>query len=270
MVDHQSDRTSIKVNASGIIFNPWYHLPPQVFATSGPRTPIRIIAPKTQLDLCNHGIRLYGQDDEIVFEFTDSSQLARYKVHPISYFLTYMSFIDWNIIGSPSSGLVESDYAEAGSMTFRVLKSNGEHRVIVTQDQLVEFLNIVNPTLYNAIAYYLIGCQSHRYFLVEYFKAAETIENELGGEAKLISTLKPYGVTSTKYKRFKRLCNAHPVDISRHAPQKGVPFYAMDIRNLLGEPESRKLFESATCSCREVIDAYNLYIKGKHKGGYQK
>jgi hypothetical protein len=219
--------------------------------------------PKTQLDLGNHEIRLYGQDDEIVFAFTDSSPLPRFKVNTIRYFLTYLSFIDWNIIWPPSSDMVESDFAAAGSMTFRVLEDKGEHGVVVTQDQIVEFLNVVNPTLYNAIAYYLIGCQFHRYFLIEYFKAAETIENELGGEAKLISMLKPFGVTSTKYKGFKRLCNAHPVDISRHAPKKGVPFYAVDIRNLLGEPESRELFESATLSCRAVIDAYHFYLKGK-------
>jgi hypothetical protein len=263
MVNHQSESPPIKVSASGIISNPWYHLPPQVIAMSGPPTPMRWIVPKTQLDLGNHGIRLYGQDDEIVFVFTDPSLLPRFKVDPIRYFLTCMSFIDWNIIWPFMSDVVESDYAAAGSMTFRVLEDKGEHDVVVTQDQIIEFLNVFNPTLYNAIAYYLIVCQFHRYFLVEYFKAAETIENELGGEAKLISTLKPYGVTSTKYKRFKRLCNDRPVDMSRHAPKKGVPFYAVDIRNLLGELESRELFESATLSCRAVIDAYHLYLKGK-------
>lgn len=263
MVNHQSDSMSIRVSASGIIFNPWYHLPPQVFAIPGARTPIRIIVPKTQLDLGNHGIRLYGQDDEIFFVFIDSSPLPRFKVNPIRYYLTYMSFIDWNIIWPNNSDMVESDYAAVGSMTFRVLKEKSDHGVVVTQDQIIEFLNVMNPTLYNAIAYYLIGCQFHRYFLIDYFKAAETIENELGGEAKLISTLKPHGVTSTKYKTFKRLCNAHPVDISRHAPKKGVPFYAVDVRYLLGAPESRELFESASCSCRAVIDAYYLYLKGK-------
>jgi hypothetical protein len=162
--------------------------------------------------------------------------------------------------------MVESDYAAAGSMRFRVREDQGEHDIVVTKDQIVEFLHVLDATLYNAIAYYLIGCQFHRYFLVEYFKAAESIENELGSEAKLISTLMPYGVSATKYKMFKRLCNNHPVDISRHAPKKGVPFYAVDIRNLLGAPESRELFASAVLSCRAVIDAYHLYLKGKKQG----
>lgn len=263
MTNHKSGSWSIKVGASGIISNPWYHLPVQVIPFSGPRTPIRCITGKSQLDLGDHGIRLYGQDDEIVFTFADPSPSPQFKVYPISYFLTYTSFIDWNIIWPLSSDVVESDYAVTGSMAFTVLKDEGQHEIVVTQDQVVEFLNLLNPTLYNAMAFYLIGCQFPRYFLIEYFKAAETIENELGGEHKLISTLEPYGVTATKYKKFKRLCNELPVEISRHGPKKGIPFYAVDIRNLLGEPKSKKIFELATLSCRNVIDAYRRRLRDK-------
>ncbi len=206
---------------------------------------------------------MYGQDDEIVFAFTDPSPSPQFKVNPINYFLTYVSFIDWNIIWPLRSNVVESDYAVTGSMSFTVLKDESQHEIVVTKDQVVEFLNLLNPTLYNAMAFYLIGCQFPRYFLIEYFKAAETIENELGGERNLISTLEPYGVTSTQYKKFKRLCNEHQMEISRHAPEKGVPFYAVDIRNLLGEPTSKKIFESATLSCRSVIDAYRRHLRDK-------
>ena len=178
---------------------------------SGPRIPIPCIVGKSQLDLGNHGIRLYGQDDEIIFTFTDTSPAPRFKVNPIRYFLTYVSFMDWNIIGPLSSDVVKSDYVVMGSMTFKLLEDESQREIVVTRDQVVEFLDLLNPTLYNAMASYLIGCEFHRYFLIYYFKAAEIIENELGGERKLISTLSPYGVTATKYKEFKRLCNGFGV-----------------------------------------------------------
>ena len=125
MTNHESMSPPIKVSASGIISNPWYHLPPQLIAMSGPRIPIPCIVAKSQLDLGNHGIRLYGQDDEIIFTFTDTSPAPRFKVNPIRYFLTYVSFIDWNIIGPLGSDVVESDYVVMGSMTFKLLEDDG-------------------------------------------------------------------------------------------------------------------------------------------------
>jgi hypothetical protein len=89
---------------------------------------------------------LYGQDDEIVFTFTDPSPQTRFKLNPIRYFLTYVSFIDWNIIWPFSSGLVESNYAATGSIAFRVLEDEGQHEIAVTQDQVVEFLNLLCPS----------------------------------------------------------------------------------------------------------------------------
>jgi len=37
----------------------------------------------------------------------------------------------------------------------------------------MDFIRVLNPTLYYAMAFYLVGCENRRYFLVEFYKAVE-------------------------------------------------------------------------------------------------
>lgn len=120
-------------------------------------------------------------------------------------------------------------------------------------------MRVLNEPLHYAIAFYLIGCENLRYFLVEYYKAVEAIENELGGERRCLDILSPHGVDRATVKEFKAMCNdvrQAPLDIGRHAPARNAPLYSVDLRNLLGHPPSRGLFERATVACRQVIDGY--------------
>ena len=84
-------------------------------------------------------------------------------------------------------------------MTFKLLQGNEtQQEIVVTKEQINEFLGLIDPSLYYSIASYLIGPNSHRYFLYEYYKVVEYIENELGSEQELISRLRPYGVSKKK------------------------------------------------------------------------
>jgi hypothetical protein len=136
---------------------------------------------------------------------------------------------------------------------------SAESTTSVSVSAFIDFLRTLNDTLHYALAFYLIGCENTRYFLVEYYKAVEVIENTLGGERSCIDLLGPFGVDKATLKTFRGECNdmlRAPVDIGRHAPAPTAPLYAVDLRNLLSEPRSRSLFETSTRACRQVIDGY--------------
>jgi hypothetical protein len=83
--------------------------------------------------------------------------------------------------------------------------------------------------------------------------------NALGGKKTGIKQLKPYGLNESLFSDFGKYCNDDreaPIDIGRHAPQPGSDLFAVDLRNLLSEPKSRKIFETGVSCCRQVIDAY--------------
>lgn len=125
------------------------------------------------------------------------------------------------------------------------------------------YLRVLNRTLYYALAYYLIGCDNPRYFLVEFYKAVEVIQNVFHGEKECLKALQPFGTTENDFKKFKKVCNdtrQAPLDIGRHAPEPGAQLYSVDLRNLLITPRPQQIFESSTLLCRQVIDSYIAFL----------
>ena len=205
-----------------------------------------------------YGVRLFFQKDEVVFVFVGGSGAPRHLVTPLEYFLCYRTFINYNLIW-PALPFDPTSFPLAETVDFKT----AEATVSVSMRAMTDFVRSLNDTLHYALAFYLIGCENTRYFLVEYYKAVEKIENTLGGERRVIELLSPFGVDKATLKTFKRECNdmlRAPVDIGRHAPAPGAPLYAVDLRHLLSEPRSRALFESSTRACRQVIDAYMMFL----------
>jgi hypothetical protein len=134
--------------------------------------------------------------------------------------------------------------------------------VTITASEFEDLLRVCTFQLYLAMAYYLIGCEHPRYFLVEFYKAVEVIENALGGERKAIDALTPYGLVRADFKRLKRYANdaLRPFDVGRHAPL-GTDLRVIDLRRLLEEPVSRQVFSEAASAARQAIDAYFDFLR---------
>jgi len=285
----------ISVKASGTILNPWYELPlPSTFVIGpGPSSQLdasRELTPPCRVELEEHDISLFFRQNEMVFAFTTNAMKARYLVDPLRYYVIYRTFIDYNLIGPVLQPPVSSDFNQVDSVRFKVGRVVRVETERIEADQVVrgfhheiedewleiavkslqQYLRILNPTLYYALAFYLVGCDNKRYFLVEFYKAVEAIENAFESEDTFLKSLAPYGVRKSKYKQFAKLCNDQriaPLNIGRHAPMPGARLYSVDLRNLLVEPRSRDVFESSTLFCRQVIDGYVAYLVGQAESG---
>ncbi len=272
----------IRIQASGSILNPWYDLPVSLRGTweDAPENRPQI-TPPCRIDLRPLGIDLFFRHDEMAFFFTDDRPGPRYLINPIQYFVCYRTFINYNLIGFATNRADYDGLGECDRVRFRVeqivrverpdpagpgLLFHHEGReawLEIATASIKEYLRVLNPTVYYALAFYLIGCQNPRYFLVEFYKSIEVITNSFGGQDALLDALKPHGVTKTSFKEFGKVANdmrLAPLDIGRHAPVPGAPVYTVDLRHLLVEPRSREVFESATVFCRQLIDAYIAYL----------
>ncbi len=212
------------------------------------------ITPRSRIDLGELGISLCFHADEIVFDFSNAQDEARYFITPIQYFICYRTFINYNIM-SVVGAFDSATFPLVEAVEFRRVESTE----VISQNAIASYLRVLNEPLHYAIAFYLIGCENLRYFLMEYYKAVEVIENELGGERQCLDVLGCHGVDRAAVKEFKAICNdmrRAPLDIGRHAPARNAPLYSVDLRNLLGQPKSRDVFERATLACRQVIDGY--------------
>ncbi|GEM_PF-6184332 len=181
----------IRIQATGTITNPWHSLPPRIVMMGYPskreESESWNITPRCRIDLNDHSVRLLFQKDEMVFVFVGDSDASRYLVNPIQYFLCYRTFINYNLMG-----FVARDFdPEAFEATETVPFKTAEATVEVPATSVVDYLRFLDNTLYYALAFYLIGCENPRYFLVEYYKAVEVIENGLGGERRCLDALAP-------------------------------------------------------------------------------
>ena len=277
-VKHHAAAARISVRARGAILNPWYSLPVHIVSLGSSSSRInnddalKITRP-CRIELERWGLNLFFRDNEIVFVASGDSREPLILVDPVLYFLIYRTFVNYNMIGGADDP-DPNDYEYVDVVQFkveRIVSRNREsgfpHRMRkeelldVTVRSLAQYLGVLNPTLYSALAYYLRGCENSRYFLVEFYKAVEVIKNALGGESKLLKALSPYGVSHKKLKEFGKACNdkvTSTLDIGRHAPMPDAPLYSVDLRT--SEPRSLQVFESSTVVCRQVVDAYIAFL----------
>jgi hypothetical protein len=276
MVEH----SALRITGTRTILNPWYEFPDPVVAFD---TPVDITPPCIAA-FEQRSLRLLFQKNEVCFLFENEE--ARYLVHPIRYFLAYKTFINYNVIWPVTRPINEKGFDKCDRIPFRVQRmvqvetkrqvgekivrgfhyTGKDESLEITVHCIGEYLRVFNPTLYYALAFYLIGCDNPRYFLIEFYKAVEVIRKAFGSEETFLKSLAPYGVTNRKFKDFGTVCNdarRAPLDIGRHAPEPGTPFYSVDLRNLVVEPRSREILESSTTFCRQTIDAYFSFLSQK-------
>jgi hypothetical protein len=264
----------VTVSASGTLFDPELGIPGMASA------PLRAVSRETRVDLFGGDLILHFREDRInVFV---SNTLKGFFFHPLLYFLIYRTRIQYQIFW-PSFDSKPPDIAPSSDIVF-ALQRWTEVRVeravagrteifshyepvpapiTVQAAELENLIRFCTPKLYMSLVYYLLGCENRRYFLVEFYKALEVIENAFGGETKAIEALKGFGVERSRFKGLKQVANDYqrPFDIGRHAP-KGGDVRSVDLRRMLEDPVSKQLFSDSVVSVRQAIDGYFASLCG--------
>jgi hypothetical protein len=278
--ESQGGGPPVGVKASFAILNPWYSLPPRVYAVSDLTSFSTLedapnITSPCYVSLDRSKLKLFFQCDEIIFVFVGDSMAQRYLVDPIRNFITYKTFINYNLIYPAEDPSEKGTYGETALVRFKVehiqyLKtdkrlhySKKDEYIEVTKDELIHYIQCNDWTLYNSIVFYLRGCNNIDYMLVEFYKSVEFIKKKFGNENKFIEALQVYGVKKKDYKNFGRICNDQsetPLDIGRHAPDLEVPVHLFNSREMRVGTRSWDVFESSSMFCRKVIDAYMSFL----------
>ena len=177
---------------------------PEIYLDTPLIEPARVVARPTRLDLF----------DGIASLFFDGPQYVPITLTPqdvfphdaLRYFLIYQTRVNYNILHRGTAHLLPPPSTE---VRFDLMRANGAigepQGITISAETLEAFLRVGSHELDLAIAYYLVGCDQPQYFLIEYYKAMEVIENVFGGEGNAIDALKPHGVVPSSFKTVKRL-----------------------------------------------------------------
>jgi hypothetical protein len=260
------------IKASGAILDPEIELPSIAFGDDPP-----VVAQDTRLNLFGGQVVLLFIGSKFI-PLTIPEPQDKFPYYSLWYFIKYRSRVNYNIVIPERLDLDPAAVPPSDGVTFAVRKSRPPtsdksgfghyeteaHEISITAREVEDLVRLCTPQLYLSIAYYLIGCENTRYFLIEFFKALEVIENAFGGEAAAIDALRQHGVRAADFKRLKRMANdeQHPFDIGRHAPA-GIDLRVIDVRRLLQDPLSREVFADAVAATRQAIDAYFSYIRAE-------
>ena len=215
---------------------------------------------------------------KVVIFFDDNKVSVRQSCYrqwdeiAVVYYLIYKTFLNYNCL-SPEKESTEFT-PEVNTVSFKLHRYITKHveensksisyidtepcEIVLNKKDITDYLMVIDETIFNAICYYLLGCDTQRYFLIEFYKCLEVIKSHFGNETKMIDALKPHGFLRQVYKEAKKLANdrVRPLSIARHAPLKGTPVQSIDTKWLFSDPAGRKAFETGEKACRNIIDSY--------------
>ncbi|MCK4628089.1 MAG: hypothetical protein KAT56_03740 [Sedimentisphaerales bacterium] len=190
----------------------------------------------------------------------------------VIYYLIYKTFLNYNCL-SPEKENTEFT-PEVNTVSFKLHRYITKHveedgktiscidtepcEIVLNKKDITDYLTVIDETIFYAICYYLLGCDTQRYFLIEFYKCLEVINSHFENEKKMTRVLKPHGFLGQVYKEARRLANdrRNPLSIARHAPYKGASFQSIDTKWLFSDPIGRKAFETGEKACRNMIDSY--------------
>jgi hypothetical protein len=217
-------------------------------------------------------------EGKVVIIFDDNKVLIRqYGDQQIDdlwvvYYLIYKTFLNYNWL-FPEQENVE-DIPEVDVVSFKLHRYVTKHveeggktisyidtepcELVLNKKDVEDYFEAIDQALLYAICYYLRGCNTQQYFLVEFYKCMETIKNHFKNEKEMKDVLQPHGFLYTGYKKANIFANdsKKPLSIARHAPDKGVSIHNIDTKWLFSDPIGRKVFEIGEKACRNIIDSY--------------
>ena len=197
-------------------------------------------------------------------------------VQPVLSFIAYSTFIHYNVWWPTSKIPSSAEYSVMDPVPFsleRIIRVERESVIDgkavrtmhfegrrenreLTVSAVSTFLTILNKPLYASLVFYLRGCANPMYFLMDYYKAVESVVRAYGTQKLFFEKLRPYGITRGRHSDFAKVANADPVDIGRHAPEFGAAIHSFDIKTMMYDPRWREIFENSTTYCRDVIAGY--------------
>jgi hypothetical protein len=258
--------------ADQIILNSVFELPPDRTIISYPPLEANYksrIAPRSKMSLMNGDLTLIFDDNKVCFREPDRWGIY---VQAVVYYLAYRTFLNYNCLMFEEES--PQNTPEADEVVFKLyryvtkhVERNGEKipymdtepcEIVLNKKDIENYLKILDQTVWYAICYYLLGCQTQRYFLVEFYKCLEVIKNHFVKEKKMTEVLKPHGFLEDVYKQVKKLANDRmkPLSIARHAPPKGIPVQNIDTKWFFNDPMGRKVFDAGEKACRNIVEAY--------------
>jgi len=222
-------------------------------------------------------------DGELAFLFDDNKVAIRqygkqqWNDQVIVYYLIYKTFLYYNCL-IPEDESTEV-FPEVDKVAFQLHRYATKYverdgntipyidtepcEIVLNKKDIADYLTVLDHTMAHAIIYYILGCNTQQYFLVEFYKCLEVIKNHFGNEKKMNEkkmkeSLKPHGFVESIYNDTKKLANDRmkPLSISRHAPPKNVSVLNVDTKWLFNDPMGKKSFETGEKACRNIIDAY--------------
>lgn len=258
--------------ANRTILNSAFDLPPDRTITSFPPQDTSHksrIAPRSKMSLLNGDLTLIFDDTKVCFRGSDNWTL---DIRAVVYYLAYRTFLNCNCLMFEEEG--PQNTPEVDEVAFNLhryvkkfVERNGDHvaymdtepcEIVLKRKDIEDYLAVIDQTAWCAICYYLLGCQTQRYFLVEFYKCLEVVKNHFGNEKTMKEVLEPHGFLSSAYRKVKKLANDRmkPLSIARHAPPKGISVQSIDTKWLFDDPIGRTVFEAGERACRNIVDAY--------------
>jgi hypothetical protein len=216
------------------------------------------IAERAKMTIFDGELALLFDDDKVAIRQYGKQQ---WNEQAIVYYLIYKTFIYYNcLMPENESTEVAPEVDKVAFQLHRyVTKIDTEPcEIVLNKKDIADYLTVLDLTMAYAIIYYILGCNTQQYFLVEFYKCLEVIKNHFGKEKKMKESLKPHGFVESVYKDTKKLANDRikPLSISRHAPPKDVSVCNVDTKWLFSDPMGKKAFETGEKACRNIIDAY--------------
>ena len=264
--------------ACGTIFTAKYSFPSDRCVVSFPpieTRPKSRIADCSRMILGQYGVSL-GFDDNSLWVTNDDRHAGRDLSSLVNY-VSYKTFILYNILMPSDEPEYPPAAADVSQVVFHLAKIVEKQKLIngriamwhedepcelvLTKQEVADYLRVADLTLAYAIYYYLMGSNTSRYFLIEFYKCLEVIEKQLGHEKGLLKCLPRFGLDPALHKKVKRLADdeREPLSIGRHAPDPGIPMIPVDTKWLFDDPRGRKTFEAGEEACRSVIECYIRY-----------
>ena len=255
--------------ADRTIINSVYEFPPDRMTVSYPPKEIghkSIIAARTKMLLFDGNMSITFDDNTV---FINRSEDGQWNDLIVVYYIIYKTFLNYNCLLPMNENSATAP--EADKVIFKLhhyikrqVGTNGYTwdtepcELVLNKKDIEDGLMAIDQTLLYAICYYLLGCDTQRYFLIEFYKCLEVIRNHFGNEKKLKSALRPHGFLEAIYKNAKKLANdqMNPLSMSRHAPLKGISVRSINTKWLFSDPVGRKTFEIGEKACRNIIDSY--------------
>ena len=227
------------------------------------------IAERSKMTIFDGGIVLVFDDNTVSIHQSGEQQ---WDERVIVYYLSYKTFLSYNWLSASEKN--SKSFSEVNSVSFnlhRYISKYSEEtgktfsyidtepcKIILNQKDISDYLTMLDNAIMYAICYYLLGCDTQRYFLIEFYKCLEVIKNHFKNENEMKKELVPHGFNCQIYDEMKKLSNdrSKPLSIGRHAPVKGIPVHQIDTKWLFGDPTGRKTFETGEKACRNIIDSY--------------